>query len=188
MTYQTYIHLTDDFVAGLRNYFLRKGIPLAEIVEVFAGNGELGLRLGLKEDCNITDSLLFASEDYEDDVNMNWERKPQGVVAETAYETVIRFSAEPGLNIRLLIMGAPLPANSYYCPSYEASKALYHRFDAKILYVGEMKSHAFASPKFFNHVEQVKDDLEQSFTKFVQNQYDNKSGYFASDGLRTLAM
>lgn len=183
MTYQSYINLTDDFIEGLGEYLRKKGISLDEVVEVFAGNGEFGLQLGLKKDCNISDSLLYASDGYEDDVNLKWERQPKGVVVETSYETVIRFSAEEGRNIRMLIMGAPLPANSYYCPSYDTVKALHHRFDAKILFIGEMSSLTFASPKFFRHVEEVKDDQELSFRNLVINSYDskNKNSYFASE-------
>jgi hypothetical protein len=180
MEYPSYINLTDDFIKGLSEYISKKGIPLDEVVEVFAGIGALGLQLGLKENCNISDSLLYADVGYEDDVNMNWERKPRDVAVESADETVIRFSAEEGRNIRLLIMGAPLPANSYYCPSYDTIKALHHRFDAKVLYIGEMRSLAFASPKFFRHVEEVEDDLEESFINLVKNNY-HHTGYFAGE-------
>lgn len=179
MTYQSYINLTDVFVEGIGEYLRRKGIPLEEVVEVFAGNGKLGLELGLKENCNISDSLLFAVDGYEDFVNMRWDKKPKGVVAETAYETAIRFHAEDR-NICLMIIGAPLPANSYYCPSYEVTWALHHLFDAQILYIGEMSSLAFGSPKFFAHMEEVEDDLEQSFTNLVVNNYDSKNGFFTS--------
>ena len=185
MSYPSYIHLTDEFIDGLGNYVKKKGIPLDEVVEVFAGNGQLGLRLGLKSRCNITDSLLYASDDYQDEVNKDWDKQPHGVAVETAYETILRFSAEDGLNIRLLIMGAPLPALSYYCPSYEAAKALYHRFDAQILYIGELSDFAFASPKFFAHVQQVQDDDEQSFQTLVADRYDSKHGYFASEAFET---
>lgn len=179
MTYQSYINLTDDFVEGVAEYLKRKEIPLEDVVEVFAGNGKLGLQLGLKENCNISDSLLFATEGYEDFVNMKWEKNPKGVAVETAYETAIRFSAE-GRNIRMMIIGAPLPANSYYCPSYEVTRALHHLFDATIFYIGEMFSPAFGSPKFFNHMEIVEDDVEQSFTNLVINNYDSTNGYFTS--------
>lgn len=126
MTYTSYIHITNAFVEGLAAYLKKKDIPLDEVVEVFAGNGALGLRLGLKADRNISDSLLYAEDGYEDDVNVHWDRKPPGVVPETAYETVLRFHAKERAKIRLLIMGAPLPALSTYCPSYEAAKALHY--------------------------------------------------------------
>lgn len=181
MTYTSYIHITNAFVEGLAAYLKKKDIPLDEVVEVFAGNGALGLRLGLKADRNISDSLLYAEDGYEDDVNVHWDRKPPGVVPETAYETVLRFHAKERAKIRLLIMGAPLPALSTYCPSYEAAKALHYLFDASMLYIGEMNSLAFASPKFFRHVEIVEDDPEQSFQNLVYQNYDSGNGYFASE-------
>ena len=180
MVYHSYVHLTDSFIEGLKSYIKKKEVPLDSVVEVFAGNGKLGFQLGLKEGRNVSDSLLYASEDYEDDVNKYWEKEPEGVVVETAYETVIRFYEEE-LNINLLIMGAPLPANSYYCPSYAAAKALHYCFDAEILYIGEMSTFAFASPKFFKHMEMVKDDREGSFKELIMKTYDSQGGYFASE-------
>lgn len=180
MAYLTYINLSDEFVAGLKAYFHKREIPLDEVVEVFAGNGQLGLQLGLKEYCNISDSLLYATDGYEDFVNLNWDKEPYGVAVETAYETVIRFHAEPDLNIQVLIMGAPLPANSYYCQTYETAKAYHHLFGNEILYIGEMNSLVFASPKFFKHVELVEDDREQSFYNLVYRNYDHTQGFFTS--------
>ncbi|TDF89186.1 hypothetical protein [Paenibacillus piri] len=180
MTYPSYINLTDSFVKGLHDYLKKKEIPLDEVVEVFAGDGRLGLQLGLNQGCNISDLLLYACDGYEDEVNMRWEKEPQGVVKETAYETVVRFGASEGASLRLLIMGAPLPANSYYCPSYQAAKALYHLFNAQILYIGEMYSRAFGSPKFFNHLAIVDDDPDNSFKNLVVDNYDSQNGYFTS--------
>jgi hypothetical protein len=179
MKFPSYINLTNDLVNGIGEYLQKKRISLDEVVEVFAGDGKLGLQLGLRKNCNISDLLLFSSKDYEDDVNQNWESDPEGVVAESAYETVIRFGAEKN-RIRLLIMGAPPPANSYYCPSYDVLKALHYCFDGEILYIGEMNSYYFASPKFFKHVKVVEDDNKRSFTNLVVKNYDNSNGYFTS--------
>ncbi|WP_077622348.1 hypothetical protein [Sediminibacillus massiliensis] len=184
MTGQSYVNLTSGFIEGLRSYLKNKEIPLKQVVEVFAGNGALGLGLGLEWNRNISDSLLFADYGYEDEVNRNWERKPVGVVKETAYETAIRFGAVGDIPPRLFIMGAPPPANSYYCPSYDAAKALHYLFNAKILFIGELSSSAFASPKFFTHVEKAEDDGDETFQRLVVNQYDNNDGYFASNRFR----
>jgi len=176
MKYQSYINVTNDFVKGIGEYLQKNQIPLDEVVEVFAGDGKLGLQLGLRKNDNVSDLLLFANNDYKDDVNENWTREPEGVVAESAYETVIRFSAKKN-RIRVLLMGAPPPANSYYCPSYDVLKALHYCFDGEILYIGEINSFYFASPKFFKHVEVVEED---SFNNLVVKNYDNSTGYFTS--------
>lgn len=190
MNYQTYINLTDEFVEGLETYLKRKGVPIEEVVEVFAGNGALGLKLGLREDWNISDLLTYTYEEHKDSVNENWDSEPYGVVQESAFQTVIRFSAEEGNNIRLLIMAAPpeveatreeMKMEAYCCSAYEAAKALYHRFDAKLLYIGEPDSGRFASGKFFRHLEPVEDDTEKSFETLVVRNYDSKNGYFTSD-------
>jgi hypothetical protein len=177
MNYQTYINITDDFVNGIKDYLNKKGIPLDTVVEVFAGDGTLGIEIGLKEDLNISDLLTFTYEEHKDDVNKDWPSKPHGVVEESAYETVIRFSAESDCNIRLLIMAAPPEGDD----AYEAAKALHHRFDAKILFIGDWDSIRFASSKFFVHMEDVVDDEERSFETLVENKYDSENGYFTSD-------
>ncbi|MDQ0257329.1 hypothetical protein J2S74_004787 [Evansella vedderi] len=180
MPYESYINLTDKFIDSLREYIKKRQIPLEEVVEVFAGNGKLGLQLGLKKNNNISDLLLFTTDDFADEVNSNWERNPQGVVKESAYETIMRFY-NSGQKISMLIIGAPPPANSYYCPSYKTIKALYDRFDAEILYIGEMNSPVFASPKFFRHLKAVPKNIEKSFKSLVESNYDNRNGYFSSD-------
>jgi len=182
MTYSTYIHITDDFVEGLKRYIRHANVSLAEIVEVFAGNGALATRLGLPDHRNYSDNLLFVNDGYDDEVNELWDRKPPGVVVETAYETILRFGAEEGHTIRLLIMGAPLPAHSNFCPTYEAAKALHYLFDARMLYIGERPSAAFASPKFFKHTIEAEDE---TFDQFVLANYDGSGGYFASDNFET---
>ncbi|GAE27356.1 hypothetical protein JCM9140_3490 [Halalkalibacter wakoensis JCM 9140] len=176
MNYPSYINLSTEFIDGIGEYLQTKKIPLDEVVEVFAGDGKLGLQLGLKKNSHVSDLLLFASEDYEDAITEKWERNPDGVVAESAYETVLRFEAAEN-NIRLLIMGAPPPANSYYCPSYDTLKALHYCFGGEILYIGEMNSYYFASPKFFKHVEVVNDE---TFHHLVVKNYNNTDGYFSS--------
>ncbi|MGP4040841.1 hypothetical protein ACTWP4_13230 [Gracilibacillus sp. D59] len=169
----SYINVTTSFIHGLQKYLSIRKIPLDHVVEVFAGNGELGLQLGLKPNHNVSDLLMHQDKWYRDEISSKWELEPYGVKKESAYQTVLRFYKEGG-DVQLLIIGAPPPTNSYYCSNYEMAKALYYCYHAEMLFIGDLFSDAFASPKFFNHVKEVEDD---HFKQYVESTYEER-GYF----------
>ncbi|SHN26887.1 hypothetical protein [Gracilibacillus kekensis] len=179
MKVPSYISVTDQFINGMNVYLEQKNIALSEVVEVFAGNGQLGLRLGLEPDQNISDLLMHQDKWYRDEISSQWDLRPKGVIQESADETVVRFKNNQR-PIKLIIVAAPPPANSYYCPSYAMAKNLHdYNPEAKMLFVGELNSDAFASVKFFEHVNKVEDRL---FEKWIQNTY-HQQGYFKDQGI-----
>lgn len=183
--FENYINITSDFTKGLKKYLVeQRQADMEEVIEVFAGNGNLGQELGLDNEdyfYNITDSYDHRSEDVTpDEVCELWEDEYPHVTREGAEDTVIRFAASKKM-INFLIMGAPPKAlynrgDVAYCGAYEAAKALHYLYNgnAQIIYIGNERNKDFASNLFFRHVKEIKD--KEFEVNVIENYLDE--GYF----------